>query len=324
MEPMSRFWNNKKVLVTGGAGFVGSFVCDQLLQLGASVAITTKSADLKNLSQIKGRLKIIKCDLSVYSEALKAFKGQEIVLNLASKVAGIQFNVAHPALMFTTNAEIAKNAIEAARLNNVERFLVVSSACVYPRHCIIPTPESEGFVGDPEPTNLGYGWAKRVAELEARFYEMEYKMKIGIARPYNCYGPRDDFDPQTSHVIPGIIKRVFDGEDPLVVWGSGNQTRSFLYVEDLARGLLLNIEKYPIADPINLGTNEEITIGDLARMIVRISGKNIKIVFDKSKPEGQPRRNCDNQKAFGKIGIKENIKLEEGLERTIRWYEQRL
>ena len=218
------------------------------------------------------------------------------------------------------NIQIAKNLIEASLKNNVERFLVVSSACVYPRHCLIPTPEEEGFKDDPEPTNLGYGWAKRVMELMGRFYEMEYGMKVGIARPYNAYGPRDDFDPATSHVIPGIIRRVFEGENPLVVWGSGKQTRSFLYVEDFARGLIEVIEKYPKADPINIGTDEEITIGDLAKMIVELSGKEIEIKFDTEKPDGQPRRNCDTKKAKKLAGFEAKTKLKIGLRETILWY----
>lgn len=321
---MTNFWKGKKVLVTGGTGFIGSFVSEILLKKGAVLTVTHKSSDLSNIEGIKKEVEILKMDLTSISNASKVTKNKDVVLNLASRVAGIQFNVDHPATMFMDNIQIAKNLMEASLQNNVERFLVVSSACVYPRHCAIPTPEEEGFKDDPEPTNLGYGWAKRVMELMGRFYEMEYGMKVGIARPYNAYGPRDDFDPATSHVIPGTIKRVFDGEDPLRVWGSGKQTRSFLYVEDFARGLIEVIEKYPKADAVNIGTDEEVTIGDLAKLIIRISGKKTKIEFDTSKPDGQPRRNCDTKKAKKLVGFEAKVKLEEGLKKTINWYKEKM
>lgn len=317
---MKNFWQGKKVLVTGGTGFVGSFVCEMLLQKKAVVYITTKSGNLKNVKHIKSDLKIITCDLTTKKEALRTTRGKDVVLNLASKVAGIEFNISHPATMFTDNVEIAKNITSACVTNSVERLLVTSSACVYPRNCTIPTPESEGFIDDPEPTNLGYGWSKRVAELLGQFYNQEYGLKVAIARPYNAYGPRDNFDPKISHVIPGLIKRVFDGENPLTVWGSGKQTRSFLYVEDLARGLIDTIEKYPQADPVNIGTDEEVTIAHLTKQIIKLSGKKVKIVFDTTKPDGQPRRNCDTKKANEKIAFRTNITLEEGLKRTIGWY----
>lgn len=198
--------------------------------------------------------------------------------------------------------------------------MVVSSACVYPRNCTIPTPEEEGFKDSPEPTNDGYGWAKRMAEFIGEAYHREFGMKIAIARPYNCYGPRDHFDAQTGHVIPALIKRIFDGEDPLIVWGNGEQSRAFLYVEDFARGLIEVTEKYAVCDPINIGTDEEIKIKDLVKLILELSGKNPSICFDTSKPTGQPRRNCDNTKALKKIGFHAQINVREGLSNTIDWY----
>lgn len=321
---MQNFWKSKKVLVTGGAGFIGSYVVELLIDKGADVTVTTKSGGIKNIENLGERVKVIKSDLTSFKDCVKATRGQEVVLNLASKVAGIQFNIDHPATMFGDNITIAKNMMEASFQNHVERFLVTSSACVYARECTIPTPEDEGFLGDPEPTNLGYGWAKRVAELLGRFYSQEFGMKIAIARPYNAYGPRDNFDPAISHVIPGIIKRVFDSENPLVVWGSGKQTRSFLYAEDFARGLLEVTEKYAVADPVNIGTDEEVTIGELAKMIVDISGKKVDIKFDTTKPDGQPRRNCDTKKALEKVGFKAKTNLRYGLERTIEWYRNQL
>lgn len=320
---MKNFWKDRKVLVTGGAGFIGSFTVELLVEKGARVSITTRSGDLENLKSLKGNIKVFRGDLCDFKFASSAVKGKEVVLNLASRVAGIQYNIKHPAEMFMENVQIAKNVIDAARINKVERFLVTSSACVYPRNSTIPTPESDGFLDDPEPSNLGYGWAKRVAELMGKFYSMEYGMKIAIARPYNAYGPRDNFDSDYSHVIPGLIKRGFDGENPLIVWGSGKQTRSFLFATDFAKGLLDVTQKQATCDPINIGSSEEVTIADLARMIVELSGLKTKIIFDKNKPDGQPRRVCDTSKAKKMIGFRAKVPLRDGLERTIKWYKQR-
>lgn len=321
---MKSFWNSKKVLVTGGAGFIGSYVVELLLAKGANVSITSIGDNLKNVEHLLKDIEIIRADLRNMRDATAATKNKEIVLNLASRVAGIVYNSEHPVVMFNENVEISRNVIEAAHKNGVSRFLVTSSACVYARNCTIPTPEIEGFLDDPEPSNLGYGWAKRVAELQGRFYNQEYGMEVAIARPYNAYGPRDNFDPAISHVIPGIIKRIFDGENPLIVWGSGKQTRSFLYANDFARGLLKVTQKYAVCDPVNIGTSEEVTISDLAKMIVKISGKKTKIKFDTTKPDGQPRRNCDTKKAFEKTGFRAQEPLKKGLERTIEWYKKQL
>ncbi len=186
----------------------------------------------------------------------------------------------------------------------------------------MPTPWYGGFRDVPEDTKEGYGWAKRMAEVQARAYSQEFGMKIAIVRPYNTYGPRDHFDPEKSHVIPALVKKIFDGEDPLTVWGDGEQSRAFLYVEDVIEGMLRAIETYPVYDPVNLGTDEEIRIKDLVRLIIELSGKNPRIYFDTSKPSGQPRRNCDNRKAKTKLGFEARIGLREGLEKTIKWYRE--
>jgi len=322
---MKNFWDRRKVLVTGAAGFVGSHLIEQLLERGAVVTAVDNLSNgcIENLSAVGKKINFIKGDLKDFDFCLKVSKGQSCVMNLTSMVAGISFNKMHPGTMFWNNAIVCLNMLEAARQSNVGRFQVASSACVYPRFCTIPTPEEEGFKGLPEPTNYGYGWAKRTAEVQANAYSKEFKMKISIVRPYNCYGPRDHFDPQKSHVIPALIKRVFDGEDPLRVWGDGEQSRAFIYVEDLARGMMEAIEKYPVADPINLGTKEEIKIKDLIKMILDISDRHPQVVFDTSKPSGQPRRNCDTKKAIEKVDFEAKINLIEGLKRTILWYKQK-
>lgn len=317
----NNFWVNKKVLVTGGSGFIGSHVSELLVKKAARVSILDHIKK-QNIKSILGKVKLINGDIDNFQTALKACQGKDIVINMAARVGGIEYNQNHQGSILRENIMIACNMIEAARVSQVERFMEVSSACVYPRDALIPTPESEGFISEPEPTNGGYGWGKRVGELLAKYYMEQYKMKIGIVRPYNCYGPRDQFNPKISHVIPALIKRVFDGENPLIVWGSGNQTRVFLFVEDLAEGILLATEKYCVADPINLGTDEEISIRDLIAMILKISNLKREVIFDTTKPDGSPRRNSDNNKAKKLLGFKAKTKFEDGLKKTIDWYKK--
>ncbi len=314
------WWHNKRVLVTGGSGFLGSHVAELLLPRAARVSITARSTNLSNIAHLKKELAVIKGDLTDPVFANEALASHDVVIHLAARVAGIQYNIDHPVEMFNDTLIMGKNVLEASKAHNVQNILMVSSACVYPRHCTIPTPENEGFIDDPEPTNLGYGWAKRVLELMARFYHDEYDMKITVARPYNLYGPRDTFDPAVSHVIPGIIKRVFDGEDPLTVWGTGTQTRSFLYVKDCAEMLIRLVERSQNAQPINVGTDEEITIADLTKMIISLSGKQIALTFDRSKPDGHPRRRCDIRLMQKTIQWKKFTPLTEGLKKTVEWY----
>lgn len=316
------FWTNKRVLVTGGAGFIGSFVVEKLVAKGAKVRVLDnfQNGSKANLRRVSSKIRIIEGDCGDPKTGFLACKGVDIVMNLAARVGGIEYNRTHQATMLRDNLLIGTVMLEAARKANVERFLVVSSACVYPHDCSVPTPESEGFLNEPEPTNGGYGWAKRMGEKLGEYYSEEYGMKVGIVRPYNCYGPRDHFDPETSHVIPALIKRVLDGENPVTVWGSGNQTRAFLYVEDLAEGMMLAIEKYPTPDPLNLGTDEEISIKDLVKKIILLSDKKSNVFFDRSKPDGSPRRNSDNRKAREQLGFTPKIHLDEGLKRTTAWY----
>ena len=317
------FWKGKRVLVTGGNGFVGSHLTEILLTQGAGVTVVGREKpsgvrflDLKNPS-----IRYHSVDLSsTRPTVISLCRNKDVVFHLAARVAGIGYNSTHPATMLRDNLAMAMTMFEAARLAQVPRMQFVSSACVYPRFCTIPTPESEGLLDEPEPTNYGYGWAKRMGEILARSYADEYGMKISIVRPYNGYGPRDNFDPRTSHVIPALIRRVVSGENPVVVWGDGSPTRSFLYVSDFARGLMEAVEKYPEPDPVNIGTEEEIRIGDLAKLVVELSGSKAQVIFDTTRPNGQPRRNCDTRKAKEKIGFTARVPLREGLKKTIEWY----
>jgi GDP-L-fucose synthase len=319
------FWESKKVLVTGGAGFIGSHLVKDLVNKRACVRVADnlQRGSLNNLEPILEKIEFINADLTIPSSCDEICKDIDIIFNLASKVAGVGYNVKHSSEMFLTNVILNMNMLESARKNDVERYLVVSSACVYPRYCSIPTPESEGFDGDPEPTNLGYGWAKRSAELQAHMFAQEYGLKISIVRPYNAYGPRDYFESEKGHVIPSLIKKVFDGWDPVVIWGDGEQSRSFVYVTDVVKGMLLATENYAIADPINIGSDEEIKIKDLISLILEFSGKTVNVVFDPSKPAGQPRRCPDLTKAR-KIGYKAEVLLKDGLRETVRRHRLRL
>ena len=314
------FYKDKNVLVTGGNGFIGSFVVERLLKDGANVSVASRTQ--KNfLTYVENDIKFVKCDLLNKNDALNACKDQDFVFHLASRVAGIGYNIEHSGTMMTENSIMSLNMLDAARKSSIERYQYISSTCVYPREASIPTPEGEGMLGDPEPSNLGYGWAKRVGELQAKMHAKEFGMKVSIIRPMNAYGPRDDFDPETSHVIPALIRKIINAKTEVLIWGSGNQTRSFVYVDDVARGMLMTLEKLTMPDPINIGTNEEIKIKDLVSIIVKITGRNdLQIKYDTTKPEGQLRKTASTKKAEELIQFKPKYSLEEGLKHIIDWY----
>lgn len=320
------FWKNKKVLVTGGAGFVGSHLTERLVQEGAKVRVIDNLANgsLDNLKSCLKKIDFIKKDLFSLSNCRKATKERDIVMHLAAKVGGVGFNVEHQGTMFTANVLMNTQMMEAARLEGVKSYLCVSSACVYPRYCTIPTPEEEGFKDEPEPTNLGYGWSKRIAEIQARVYIDEFKMNIAVIRPYNTYGPRDHFELDKAHVIPALINKVISGQDPLIVWGDGEQTRAFVYVSDTVNGMMLAIEKEAYGEVFNIGTEEEIKIKDLVALIIKIFGSSIEIKFEMKHLRGQPRRNADITKAKKLLGYSPKVTLEEGLRETINWYKQKV
>ncbi|HJX13193.1 MAG TPA: NAD-dependent epimerase/dehydratase family protein [Dehalococcoidales bacterium] len=317
---MKSFYHGKKVLVAGGGGFIGSHLVDNLVTAGADVRVVQRHYPEANLAQVKDKIEFIPADLSILENCVRAVRGMEIVFDLAARVGGVQYNISHPATMFFTNSNLALNVLEAARREGVVRFMCVSSTCVYSPDAAMPNLEEDGFLDDPDESNIGYGWSKRVAEMGARLYAREYGMKIAIARPANVYGPRDNFDAETFHVIPALIKRVFEAGDTIEVWGDGRQTRAFGYVKDAADAMMLLAERYAVADPINVGTDEEVTIRELIELIVRLSGRRLNIKFDTSQPQGQVRKVCAVTRMKEKLGWSPAYSLERGLEETIAWY----
>lgn len=323
-KEVSDYFKGKRVLVTGGAGFIGSHLVEMLVELGADVTVPVReTTQLDFLKAVKGEIELVEADLFDRPAVDAVMKGQKVVLHLAAaKGGGIAHSIKHHGSLFRDNMLGFINVLDSARCRNVSRFLVVSSACVYPRESRVPIPEEDGFLDEPEPTNAGYGWSKRMKEFLALSYANEYRMNVGIARPFNAYGPRDDFFKETNHVIPGLITRLCGGENPLTVWGTGKQTRSFLYVTDFARGLLEVCAHEQERGPLNLGSDEEVSIGELARLMVELSGMKTRISFDPEKPDGQPRRACDTRKARASIGFQATVSLREGLKSTIDWYKR--
>ncbi|UCH33375.1 MAG: NAD-dependent epimerase/dehydratase family protein [Armatimonadota bacterium] len=318
------FWEGRRTLVTGGAGFIGSHLVEMLVEDGARVRVVDnlERGRLSNLEAVLGDIEFVEGDLRDRDVCLRTTQAMECVINMAAKVTGIEYNRYHHGDMYASNVLINTNTLDAARLNDVVRYCVVSTACIYPHDAIIPTPESEGDRGTPEPTNEGYGWAKRMAEKQGQYYAAEYGMEIAIVRPFNAYGPRDYYDRATSHVIPALIAKVIDGDDPVVVWGSGDQSRVFVHAEDFARGIKLVTEKYPAADPVNVGHDQETTIKELLSKIIELTGKQPRVLYDTSLPEGYRRRAADTTKLRQVTGgFVPQISLEQGLVEMIEWYQ---
>ncbi len=318
------FWRDRNVLVTGASGFIGSHITELLVQKGANVTATTYLSENDtypvNLQSVRDRITLIKADLTQLEDCLRACADQDIVVNAAYVDGSVAFKQARPAAIFRENMLITLHMLEAARRSGVDRFLVMSSAEVYPPDACIPLVESDGFTGLPDPLTDGYAWSKRMSEFAAQVFVRQYGLRVAIARPSNVYGPRDSFDSHKGRVIPMFIKKVFEGDGVITIWGTGEQVRSFLYVEDLTRGLLDLIEKYPACDPVNFGGEEEITIKDLAQLIVTLSGKKVAIVCDPDKPSGPLKRTSDITKAKQILRFSASVPLHEGLRRTMDAY----
>ena len=307
------FWEGKKILLTGGTGFLGSFVHEKLLKRGVN------EDDIK-IPRSK------ELDLRKWENCVKAVKDIDIVIHLAARVGGIGFNRKYPAILFYDNAIMGIQLMEAARQEGVEKFVAIGTVCAYPKYTPVPFREENLWNGYPEETNAPYGIAKRILLVQAQAYRQQYGFNAIYLVPVNLYGPRDNFHLEHSHVIPALIRKMVDakkrGKRKVVVWGTGNASREFLYVEDAAEGILLATEKYNKPDPVNLGTGKEIKIRDLVNLIAELTGYEGEIVWDTSKPDGQPRRCLDTTRAEKEFGFKAKTDFREGLMKTIEWYEK--
>jgi len=306
------FWSDRRVVVTGGAGFLGSNVVSLLRARGCREIFVPRSAtyDLRDRSAVS----------RLYADA-----HPDIVIHLAAVVGGIGANREHPGRFFYDNALMGIQLIEGARQVGVEKFVCVGTICAYPKHTPVPFKEEDLWNGYPEETNAPYGLAKKMLLVQLQAYRQEYGVNGIYLLPVNLYGPGDNFDPASSHVIPAIIRKCVEarerGDKEIIAWGSGQATREFLYVEDAAEGIVLAAERYNKPDPVNLGAGEEIRIRDLVALIARLTEYMGKVRWDPSKPDGQPRRLLDTTRAAREFGFSAKTPLEEGLRRAIKDYE---
>jgi len=305
------FWEEQRVLVTGGAGFLGSHVVKRLRDAGAREIFVPliEEYDLVRIEDIRRSMDISRPTL---------------IVHLAAVVGGIGANQEHPGKFFYDNLMMGVQLIEEARIRDVSKFLAVGTICAYPKFTPVPFREENLWNGYPEETNAPYGLAKKMLLVQLQAYRQEYGMNGIYLLPVNLYGPGDNFDPASSHVIPALIKKVYDakaaGEDELVCWGTGAATREFLYVDDAARAVVLAAEKYDAPDPVNVGAGFEISIRDLVQKICQFTGFAGKVVWDTSKPDGQPRRRLDTTRAADLFGFRAEVGFDEGLRRTVAWY----
>ncbi|MBI5635250.1 MAG: GDP-L-fucose synthase [Nitrospirae bacterium] len=306
------FWHNKRVCVTGGAGFLGSFVVGKLRQRGVREIFVPRKCDYDLVQH--------DCIQQMLSDARP-----DIVIHLAARVGGIGANREHPAEFFYDNLMMGVQLMHESWKFGVEKFVAVGTVCAYPKFTPVPFKEDDLWNGYPEETNAPYGLAKKMLLVQSQAYRQQYGFSSIFLLPVNLYGPGDNFNPDSSHVIPALIKKCVEakerGDNFIEVWGDGSPTREFLYVEDAAEGILLATEHYNKSEPVNLGSAFEISIKDLVETIARLTGFSGDIVWDASKPNGQPRRKLDVSRAEKEFGFVAQTMFKSGLDRTITWYQ---
>jgi len=310
---MSNYFKYKNILLTGGAGFLGQWVFKELIKKGASkdrITISrSKTDNLLKLSNIK-----------------RLVRNKDIVIHLAGLVGGIGFNQENPARMAYENLVMGVHLMEEARKAGVSKFVALGTICCYPKFAPVPFRESDLWNGYPEETNAPYGLAKKMLLVMSQAYRQQYGFNSIFLLPVNLYGPGDNFDPRSSHVVPALIRKIHQAKQKkdksVVVWGTGKATREFLYAEDAARGIILATEKYNQSEPVNLGAGFEISIKDLVEKIAKQMNFNGKIIWDKTKPDGQPRRCLDVARAKKEFGFEAKTNFDKGLKKTINWYQQ--
>lgn len=297
------------ILVTGGAGFLGSYIVKRFQRMGAKNIIIPRSRDI---------------DLRLKRNCLRVTKGVNLVVHLAANVGGIGKNRDYPGTLFYDNVIMGIELMEAARVNKVSKFVGIGTICAYPKYASIPFREEDLWLGYPEETNAPYGLAKKMLLVQSQAYRQEFGFNSIHLLPVNLYGPGDNFDPASSHVIPALIRKIIEakeaGLDYIEVWGDGTPTREFLYVEDAAKGIVLASLHYDKSDPVNLGSGMEISIKDLTILIARLLNFKSEIRYDVTKPNGQPRRMLDVSKAEKHFKFRAKTSFEEGLRKTIKWF----
>lgn len=305
------FWGARRVVVTGGAGFLGSYVVGALRDRGAAEVVAPRSAayDLRQVEAIRQLLSDARPDL---------------IIHIAAKVGGIGANLEHPAEFLYDNLMMGVQLLHESWRAGVGKLVTLGTVCAYPKFTPVPFREDDLWNGYPEETNAPYGLAKKMLLAQGQAYRQEYGFNAIYLLPVNLYGPGDNFDLQSSHVIPALIRKCVEaqeaGASEIVAWGDGSPTREFLYVEDAAEGILLAAERYDGPDPVNLGSSYEISIRELTELIARLTGFEGRIVWDTSKPNGQPRRKLEVSRARERFGFESRTSFEEGLRRTIAWY----
>ncbi len=312
MDNMKSF-TSQKFIVTGGAGFLGRRVVDLLQKKGSQDIFVVRQKDF---------------DLRKQTDISKLYQKTQpdVVIHLAASVGGIGANRENPGKFLYENLIMGTELIEQARHHHIQKFVTVGTICAYPKFTKVPFKEDDLWNGYPEETNAPYGLAKKILLVQSQAYRQQYGLNAIYVLPVNLYGPGDNFDPSSSHVIPALIKKCIDAkrnqQESITVWGTGKATREFLYVDDAARGIVMAAQKYNKSDPVNIGAGFEISIKDLVNLIVKLTGYHGKVIWDKTKPDGQPRRSLDTRRAKEEFGFMAKTSFEAGLKKTIDWYKR--